>query len=381
MHPLRRSRAPATRLRAAALRPVEVQPHTFEADVSTGLELMARDELLARLKERISDLHIAPGAIMFNCTGDPGTLLTLRTVQAVFLVQTFMVARPKALLGDEHFRRLLAMIELVRDLFPGSAFTSLHINAAGSESSVMVRLRDELARRTSLTVGEQEGDLLLRIRPAPSRLPSAASGWQVLVRLSPRPLATRSWRVCNLEGALNAAVAQAMIRLTRPARHDAFLNLACGSGTLMVERLSAGRAARVIGVDREARVLACARENLEAAGFGRQADLVRADTRALPLPDACVDVLAADLPFGHLMGSHAENVAAYPSVLREAARVSRPGARFALITHEVRLMEQLLAEPACPWRAEQVLKVELGGLFPRIFTLWMPAPEGHAGYA
>ena len=373
MHPLRRSRAPATRLRAAALRPVEVQPHTFEADVSTGLELMARDELLARLKERISDLHIAPGAITFNCTGDPGTLLTLRTVQAVFLVQTFMVARPKALLGDEHFRRLLAMIELVRDLFPGSAFTSLHINAAGSESSVMVRLRDELARRTSLTVGGLEGDLLLRIRPAPSRLPSAARGWQVLVRLSPRPLATRSWRVCNLEGALNAAVAQAMIRLIHPARHDIFLNLACGSGTLLVERLAAGRVRRAIGLDLDARSLACAAINLHAAGLAQYADLLLADARALPLPDACVNTLASDLPFGHLVGSHSENVAAYPSILHEAARVSRPGARFTLITHEVRLMEQLLAAPENPWQVEQVLKVELGGLSPRIFTLRLSA--------
>ena len=32
-------------------------------------------------------------------------------------------------------------------------------------------------------------------------------GWEVLVRLTPRPLTARPWRVCNWPGALNAVVA------------------------------------------------------------------------------------------------------------------------------------------------------------------------------
>ena len=34
-------------------------------------------------------------------------------------------------------------------------------------------------------------------------------GWETLVRTTPRPLATRYWRVCNYEAALNATVAHA----------------------------------------------------------------------------------------------------------------------------------------------------------------------------
>jgi hypothetical protein len=63
------------------------------------------------------------------------------------------------------------------------------------------------------------------------------------------------------------------------------------------------------------------------------------------------------------------NVAAYPRILQEAARVARSGARFGLITHEVRLMEQLLASAPDTWAVEDVLRVELGGLHPRIFVL------------
>jgi 23S rRNA G2445 N2-methylase RlmL len=342
-------------------------PHTLviacEADVSVGLEQVAQEELRARLGNRISHITTAPGTVGFTCQADLRALLALKTVQAVYSVQTFLVARPKALLGDEHFRKLLAQIEMARSLSPAGAYQSLYISAAGSDSSVMVRLKQALAQRTSLRVAEDEGDLQVRIRPA------TAQGWQTLVRLSPRPLATRAWRVCNFEGALNAAVANAMLRLIRPSPSDTFLNLACGSGTLLIERLAQGKARHAIGIDLDAQALDCAAANVAAAGFAHAATLAHADARALPLPDASVDALAADLPFGHLVGSHAENLEAYPQILREAARVAKPGARFALITHEVRLMEQLLAQPAFSWRVGQVLRVELGGLFPRVFVL------------
>jgi 23S rRNA G2445 N2-methylase RlmL len=338
-----------------------------EVDVSTGLEQVAQGELRARLGNDTTSVIAAPGVVTFACPANPRLLLGLKTVQAVYSVQTFRVARPKALLGDEHFRKLLAQIEMARSLSPAGAYKSLYISAAGSDSSVMARLKRELAQRTSLSAADDEGDLQIRIRPAP------AQGWQTLVRLSPRPLATRAWRVCNFEGALNAAVAQAMIRLTRPKPNDTFLNLACGSGTLLIERLSYNKTCRAIGIDTDVHALACAGANVAAAGFTPIAALMPADARALPFPAASVDGLAADLPFGHLVGSHAENLIAYPLILREAARVARPGARFALMTHEVRLMEQLLGDAACPWNTEQVLRVELGGLFPRVFVLRMPA--------
>jgi 23S rRNA G2445 N2-methylase RlmL len=76
----------------------------------------------------------------------------------------------------------------------------------------------------------------------------------------------------------------------------------------------------------------------------------------------------ADLPFGHLVGSHATNLTLYPALLAEAARVTRPGGRAVLISHEVRLMERSLAELPV-WCVEQQLRVNLRGLYPRIFVL------------
>jgi SAM-dependent methyltransferase len=347
-----------------------VSTYLCEADVSEGLEALARDELSARLGATV---RLAPasaalrGVIPFTYSGDLHALLALQTVQAVYLLQRFAVPRPRALLGDEHFRKVLALVQAASGLFPAGAFKTLALNAAGSDSAVMQRLKGELARRAGLALAEDEGDLLLRVRP--TQPPPDNGGWDVLVRLSPRPLATRAWRVCNFEGALNAPVAHALVRLLQPRPHDCYVNMACGSGTLLVERLAAGRVRQAIGVDLDPQALACARANVAASGYNSAIRLLQTDARALPLPSASVDALSADLPFGHLVGSHAQNVRDYPLLLGEAARVLRPAARAGLLTHEARLMEQLLAGLMDVWQVEQVLRVELGGLYPRIFVL------------
>lgn len=347
--------------------PVSQTAHRCEAEVAEGLEEIARGELRRCFRGRLRLLPAGnpseAGAIRFAYSGNLSALLGLKTALAVYLCRRFPVPRPRGLLGDEHFRALLAQIALVRALAPPAAYRTFYLSAAGSESSVMARLKDALAAHTGLQVASHEGDLLLRVRRPPE-----GEGWEVLVRLSPRPLATRPWRVCNWEGALNATVAHAMILLTHPDPEDAFLNLACGSGTLLIERLAAAPAGRVIGCDIDPAVLECARANVDAAGESGRVELYAWDARALPLPDRSIDVLCADLPFGHLVGSHTENVALYPAILREAARVARPGARLALITHEVRLMDVLLAESTL-WSVREVIRVTLGGLHPRIFVL------------
>lgn len=337
--------------------------HRLEVVVAEGLEPLARAELRGLGPEARLDREEAPGLVGLSYSGDLRAILRLRTVLSAALVRPFAVPRPKALLGDEHFRAVLAQIELVRRLHPPHAFQSLFLSAAGADSSVMRRLKAELAAHTGLAVGDEDGDLLLRLRRD-----RTGTGWELLARLSPRPLATRPWRVCNLEGALNGAVAHAMALLSRPDAGDRFLNLGCGSGSLLIERLLAAPAARAIGCDTSPAALDCARANVAAAGLAARCEIYDWDVRRLPLQEASIDVVSADLPFGHLVGSHAENVALYPALLAEAARVARPGARCVLLSHEVRLMERLLADPTA-WQLEEAIRIDLGGLHPRIFVL------------
>ncbi len=259
---------------------------------------------------------------------------------AVYLVQHFAIPRPQALLGHQHFTQLTRLISSVRSMRPAGTFQSFRISAAGSHSSVFQRIKDEIAQATGLRYDEDEAQLMLRVRKAELH----PQGWEVLLRLTPRPLSARDWRVCNFEGALNATIASAMIEVTQPQPDDRVFNLMCGSGTLMIERLRRAPAAAVGGCDTDLLALRCATDNLAAAGFSEDAELLEMDAAALPLPDACIDVLCGDLPWGGLVGSHEGNLKLYPKVLAEAARIAVPGARAVFITHEIHLMERLLRE-------------------------------------
>ncbi len=331
-----------------------------EADVIAGLEPFASAEIAQRGGRRVR--VVRRGVLAFSAT-QLYPLLGLKTVLSVYRVLQFDVPRPRALLGDQHQRALLAQVDTILSLHPPRTYRTFLLAAAGAHTPVMSRLSAAIASHTGLDPVDESGDLLIRVRPS-----IAGNGWDVLIRLSPRPLATRDWRVCNVEGALQATVAHVMANLTRPRAEDVYLNLCCGSGTLLIERALAGPAQRLIGCDIDARALDCARQNVAVHRRGN-IELYPWDARHLPLPDASVDALTADLPFGSRVGSHEENLTLYPQVLREARRVLKPSARFVVITAEVRLTQQLVAQMSDIWQCEQTLRVDLGGLQPAIFVL------------
>jgi tRNA (guanine6-N2)-methyltransferase len=325
-----------------------------ECEALPGLE-----DLLGREIERRLGTARSLG---FRFSGPLAELLQLRIAHAVYLVVAVRGARPTAMLGHANLRRLLAAIDAARALHAPGAFRSFRFSAAGSDSSTFRRLAAALEEATSLPQEAEAGDLLLRVRRGPD-------GWETLVRLSPRPLSARDWRVRNLPGALNAGIAAAMVELTGPRPGDRFANLACGSGTLLAERLLRCRAEEALGYEIEAAPLEAARANLAAASIGRQAVLVRADVTSLPRRDSSLDAMVVDLPYGDLMGSHAANAALYRPLLVEAARVAAAGARLVVITEEVRLLESCLAEPGSPWSVERRLRVLQGGHQPLVVLL------------
>lgn len=339
------------------------------AEIVAGIEEVAYGEFDRRLGGAVQLQYARPSPsgpteVQFSYTGDLAALARLRTVSAVSLVHRAAVPRPRALLANDYLRALLHDITRVRRLAPADAYRTLHLSAAGAESSVLVRLKEELARATELAITPDEGDLALRLR----RPLDDTDGWDVLIRLTPRPLATRTWRVRNLPGALNATVADAMALLTEPRPDDVYLNTGCGSGTLLIERCAIGPAARVIGCDNDPAALDAARANVAASREPERIALHAWDARALPLPDASVAAVTADLPFGNHVGSHAENRALYPALLAEAARVARVGARCVLLTPEVKLMEAVLAvEPR--WTVVETLRIGLNGLSPCLYVL------------
>ncbi len=361
----------------------------YEAIAPEGLEEVVWEEIEGRFGEQVKLLNALGGEgglLQFTYGGAPEKLLTLKGPFAVYSARRFDVPRPKALLGHENINIITALIDEIMEYTNRKNFHTLYLAAAGSDSDVMQRIVKEVSDRFGLEVSETEGDLLIRIRPARD-----VEAWDVLVRMTARPLSVRKWRVCDYPGALNAAVAAGILMLTECNADDVVLNVCCGSATLMIERAGLGPAARLIGCDINASALTCARANLKAAGLmdkhkpksGKlhavklllstlqtvpRAEVYPWDATDLPLDDESVSMVISDLPFGHDVGSHDGNLLLYPKLLREAGRVAKSGAQGIFLTHEIRLMDTTL-DVSAEWRVEGILPVHINGLNPRIYLL------------
>lgn len=350
--------------------PAPTTARAYEVELITGLERFVDDELSHTLGRRAYRLTGYPkeGRVAFRYAGPVERLMGLRSAVAVHLVERFDVPRPKALLGHQHFTRLVAAVKTVLALHPADAFKTFRVSAAGMESTAMRRLRAEIASAIRLDERTDEAHLLLSIRRPP-----AGGGWEVLVRLTPMPLSARPWRVCNRPDALNATVAHAMIALPGHSEADRFLNLGCGSGTLLVERAAAGPFARAVGLDVDPEAIDCSQRNLDAAHVEQPVDLVHGDIHSPPLPDASFDAAAADLPFGMLANTDVALDKLYDAALRETARLVVKDGPFTVITARRRLFEDSLAAHAHHWTrtAEVPLRISFhrGYIAPSIYLL------------
>jgi SAM-dependent methyltransferase len=122
-----------------------------------------------------------------------------------------------------------------------------------------------------------------------------------------------------VEASLGCGVPTAVAEL-----HEGETVLDLGSGAGADVLISAGRvgpSGRAIGLDMTDEMLALARANAAEAGAGN-VEFVKGHIEDVPLPDASVDVVISNCVI-NLSGDK-------PQVLREAARVLRPGGRFAV---------------------------------------------------
>lgn len=296
---------------------------------------------------------------------DLGVVLGLRTIVAAYLLLRFDVPRPKSLSSPDRLAAIARAVASAQRLSRrrGEPIRSFRIDAAGRESPVFRALAERIGAATGLAHVPDDGDCVLRFRRS-----AEAAGWEVLVRLSARPLSSRTWRVSSFPGAVNATVAAAAVRLSRPRPGDRVLNLMCGSGTLLAERLLAGPAAAVMGVDRDPDAIQLSAATLAAAEVGDAVRLETADISTLSVKPR-FDVVFACPPWGDKVDRH-EDVDRLQDVLLDRAYAwTDPGARMIVISHRVRAMARSLAERRSQWRQLQQTRVWTKGHHPRLYCL------------
>ncbi len=333
----------------------------YEAEVVPGIEGVAMAELRATVGGSLSKLRqTRSGFLRFRYAGSSDQFANLRAATALYQVHHFDIPRPRAFLGQQHFTRLIEILRATAAEFPAEP-GNFGIGAAGGNTSVLRRLRDELSAALDLPhADDDKGQLYLRL------LRSDKGGWEALLRTTPAPLSKREYRRVDVPGALNATVAFAMTQLGAAPKNATVVNLCSGSATILIEHGLSQPAHTLMALDIDKLMLKAGRRNASAAGQS-QIQHLQADARQTPLPRHCADRLYADLPFGNLIGTHADNQALYPAVLREAERLARHDAAFIVLTQEIRLLRRCLNESV--WRVTRELPITLSGLHPRIFVL------------
>jgi len=84
----------------------------------------------------IRNIQETENSLSFTYYGNLTKLRRLKTIIAVYVVKNFVVPRPKALLGHEHWTQLLIFLKEIKQL---DSFKNFRFSAAGKDSVVFHR--------------------------------------------------------------------------------------------------------------------------------------------------------------------------------------------------------------------------------------------------
>lgn len=360
-----------------------------------GLQEVILDEISKNdlLKGKIFLIERSDDSLFFNIgTSDESKidvklydgLISLKSVTNVFLVQRGEKLHPphisnhKSILGD----MIETALALEKQSTPKarSAFKTFRLRCAGSDSPEAQAIQGYISENFKLqvvsatpieTVGAGV-DLDTYIHK-----PDAL--WEVGVRLTPRPLSVRDYKIEHIKGGINPTVAYAMNTmaflhtvtrtpsLSSPHLPDhnthanlSYLNICSGSATLLIEaclqfeklkesaksggvEVSATSAnGYFLGFDIDKKTNSQAIHNIQNAGLIRDIQIKTADL--LDNPDfgatlgnefAKFDIITSDLPFGMQIGKNDDLDKLYKAFVEYATEKLKENGVLVVYTTEV----------------------------------------------
>jgi len=334
------------------------------AITTRGLETISADELAALPGVTVD--QIAYRRIFGSCQGSIAPLLSLRTVDDVFLYmatwaemerarQTLNTLRDASAQLD--LNAALAVCEQVRPI-PRHPTFSVTANFVGKRNYNTDEIKQACAvgiigRQLWLySEDDAKADLNVRIFMEGN---TAVVG----VRLGARSLSRRAYKQEHVPGSLKPAVAAALLRLANIPTGARILDPCCGAGTILIEAKAYGVTAW--GGDRDPQAVAAAR--LNAAQAEATVHLQRWDARALPVSDRSVDRIISNLPWGRAVTIDVSLPTLYQEISAELERVLVTGGQVVLLTNlpELVKFERL--------KCQRQLEISLFGQTPTIM-IW-----------
>jgi 23S rRNA G2445 N2-methylase RlmL len=340
--------------------------HLFYAQTLPGVEKTAWQEIEAKLPgaslegfRRVGDRN---GIVLFEYRGNPQDLLRLRSTEDLFLLVGYAPSVPSdrtALVVVqeviEQSRYLDVGLRTYREIKkPGAnkrtRFKVVARKQGGGHSyrriDVQRAVEQGVLRRYNRQWRVVEDDADVEI-------------WLTLLhhealcglRLSPKTMRHREYKMRHLPASLRPTAAYAMVFLSDPQPSDVFLDPMCGAGTILIERALATRYRMLLGGDIDPGAIEVCLENIGPRY--KPIQITRWDAAGLPLADHSVDKVVTNMPFGRQIGTREGNLVLYPRFFREMGRVVRTGGRIVILSGERQLVNECLAQ-----RQELLLREE-----------------------
>lgn len=272
------------------------------------------------------------GSIYAEYCEDLEQLFLLRSPTKIFLVSRDKrfnpgyISRHKAILGN-----LISKILQKNKKF----FKTFSVSAAGSNTPEIKKLISYVKETFDLE-NKEKGDLKIHIA-------KNYDDWEVGVEISPRPLSVRSYRAKNMSGAMNPTTAYALNSLCITEKVESYLNVFCGSATLLIEVANEHKnLKKITGFDNNKKTISLAIQNIKKADLIRNVDVKFGDIFEKPNLGK-FDVVTADLPFGMKISKGQDLLEVYSAFLSYSAIVLNRGGTLGLYTPKEETIEKALA--------------------------------------
>lgn len=286
----------------------------------------------------------------------------LKSVTNIYLAQKSEKFHPIHI--NKHKSILGTMIELTMHsyarhtehlLHQPKIFKTFKLRCAGSDSPDAMSIQRYIAD-TFKVVHAEEADLDTYIHK-PGEL------WEVGVRITPRPLSVRNYKVEHIKGGMNPTVAYALNSFALAGMDGAlakdhasdgaagtsskfsYLNICSGSATLPIEAAieigSKINECKILGFDIDKKTNSLAIQNIKKAGFITSVQIKTADL--LDKPDfGMFDAIASDLPFGMQISKEADLNKLYKAFVEYAENHLNTNGTLAVYTTETDTFERAL---------------------------------------
>ena len=338
--------------------------------VTAGLENIARQEInsLVGDTKQFKIILRKPQRIVFQYTGSPKDLLSLRTAEQLFLVIKHIPNMTRS-------RRSLTSISssLARFNFANTFDCCRQVDI-----KMRKRIQFRVITRMSGFRNFQKRDLQQIVERSLidrgwqlTRSSSGIDVWaemhgedaHISIRISKPEMAQRSYKQASVPHTLKPTIASSMVRLSQPQPNDIFLDPMCGAGTILLERAFAGRYRFLIGGDLSEGALDATKRN-----FGRQhqpRQFIHWDAQSLPIQTNSVDKIACNL---HIDETRSNLPQLYKKVLTEFETVIKPGGKMVLLSMQPTLLNKILKQQES-MKTRQQVGINVGGKRGRIFVV------------